>query len=145
MVIRQIDEDTRYTTRKRFWVQLNVQKKKKQTKKNIHDCQIWDERRTRLSTDIATSSCPTSDRPALQILKQELNKLIRKMTGGESDDILKSEVTQIFKLQNNRCLEYQVQSFQKTYSKPVGSSSYLAMFVPLTTKAKMEMEIILLH
>ncbi len=32
----------------------------------------------------------------------------------------------------------------KTYSKPVGSS-YLEILVPLTTKAKMEMEIILLH
>jgi len=52
----------------------------KRAKKNIHACQIWDERKTRLSTEIATSSCPTSDRPGLQMLKHELNKLIRKMT-----------------------------------------------------------------
>lgn len=47
--------------------------------------------------------------------------------------------------QQNFRVPFRVHSFQKTNSKPVGSSSYLATLVPLTTKAKMEMEIILLH
>ncbi len=50
----------------------------------------------------------------------------------------------ISKQQNSGVLEHRVHFFQKTYSNPVGSS-YLEILVPLTTKAKMEMEIILLH
>lgn len=62
-----------------------------------------------LSTETATSSCPTSDRPALQILEHELNQLIRKMTG-ESDDILNQK--------KHKFSSSKTTDFQSTRSNP---------------------------
>lgn len=115
---------------------------KKSMQEKSSACLIWDERRINsLNWDCYKflpnfkQACSSDAGMWAESVNQKDGRWIRWYP--------KSEETLISMLQNNRVLEYRVHSFQKTYSKPVGSSSYLAMLVPLTTKAKMEMEIIL--
>lgn len=91
--------------------------------------QIWDVHRTKSrKIEIATSSCPTSSRPALHILELELNQFIRKKTG-ESNEIQKKKKNSFPSSKTVDFWSTQSISFKKPTVNQLGAAIWKYLFL----------------